>query len=77
MQCCGCIHNQLWGSLPTFATQVVAVGAGREEDGKTVVPNVAVGSTVLYSKYSGTEFSGEGDKQFIVVKESDILAALS
>lgn len=58
-------------------TQVVAVGAGREEDGKTVAPNVAVGSTVLYSKYSGTEFSGEGDKQFIVVKESDILAALS
>lgn len=56
---------------------MVAVGAGREEDGKTVAPNVAVGSTVLYSKYSGTEFAGEGDKQFIVVKESDILAALS
>ncbi len=38
--------------------QVVAVGEGKEdEETKQVVkPNVAVGATVMYSKYSGTEF---------------------
>ncbi len=36
-------------------TQVVAVGPGREEEGKAVKPKVDVGATVLYSKYSGTE----------------------
>ena len=38
---------------------------------------VQVGSTVLYSKFSGTEFSSDDDKQFIVVRESDIIAQLS
>lgn len=61
---------------PTLG-KVVAVGSGKEEDGKMVVPNVAVGSTVLYSKYSGTEFKGANDKEYIVVRESDILAALA
>jgi co-chaperonin GroES (HSP10) len=37
--------------------QVVAVGGGKSEDGKpAVAPNVSVGQTVMYSKYSGTEF---------------------
>lgn len=41
---------------PTFG-EVVAVGSGKKaEDGKVVAPNVPVGSTVMYSKYSGTEF---------------------
>jgi hypothetical protein len=44
------------GEKPTFGT-VVAVGAGKKgEDGATTKPNVAVGSTVMYSKYAGTEF---------------------
>ncbi len=43
------------GPLPL--RQVVAVGAGRkDEDGKVTAPNVKPGSTVMYSKYSGTEF---------------------
>lgn len=43
---------------PHLPRQVVAVGEGREdEETKQVVkPNVALGATVLYSKYSGTEF---------------------
>lgn len=41
---------------PTFG-DVVAVGSGKkDEEGKVTAPNVAVGSTVMYSKYSGTEF---------------------
>lgn len=38
--------------------QVVKVGSGRvdEKTSEVVKPNVEIGSTVLYSKYSGTEF---------------------
>lgn len=61
---------------PTLG-KVVAVGAGREEDGKTIVPTVAVGSTVLYTKYAGTEFEGPGGKKYIVVRDPDVLATLS
>jgi chaperonin GroES len=44
------------GDKPNFGT-VVAVGEGKkDEEGNTVAPNVAVGATVMYSKYSGTEF---------------------
>lgn len=39
--------------------QVVAVGPGREDDGQAVKPQVEVGATVLYQKYSGTEVRGE------------------
>lgn len=40
------------------AVQVIAVGPGKQdEDSKELVaPNVAVGATVMYSKYSGSEF---------------------
>ena len=62
---------------PTLG-KVLAVGAGREgEDGKTVAPTVAVGSTVLYQRYSGTEFEGANDKQYIVVRDADILATVA
>lgn len=48
------------GDRPNFGT-VVAVGEGKkDEEGKTVAPNVAVGATVMYSKYSGTEFEVRG-----------------
>jgi len=64
------------GDKPNLGT-VVAVGEGRkDEEGKTTAPNVAVGATVMYSKYSGTEFEDD-DHSYIVVRESDILAALS
>jgi len=59
--------------------KVVAVGSGRvdEKTQEVVTPNVQTGSTVLYSKYSGTDFAGNDDKQYIVVKESDIIASLA
>lgn len=62
---------------PTFGT-VIAVGPGKQdEDSKELVaPNVAVGATVMYSKYSGSEFEEDGE-QYIVVRESDILAQLA
>ena len=58
--------------------QVIAVGSGRidEKTEEIVKPNVEKGSTVLYSKYSGTEFE-ENDKKYIVVRETDVIASLS
>jgi len=62
---------------PTIG-EVLAVGAGKEdsETKEVVKVNVAVGSSVLYSKYSGTEFE-EDDQKYIVIREGDILAVLS
>lgn len=44
------------GDKPNFG-EVVAVGEGKKnEDGSQTKPNLSVGATVMYSKYSGTEF---------------------
>ena len=68
-------------SLPhlwQICLQVVAVGSGKGDDkGNIVKPNVEVNSTVMYSKYAGAEFEGDDDTQYIVVRESDILATLA
>lgn len=62
---------------PTIG-KVIAVGPGKEdEDGKVVPPTVTVGSSVLYSKYSGSEFEGADGKQYIVVRDADILATVA
>ena len=53
--------------------EVVAVGPGGMVDGKEVTMLVAVGDTVIYSKYAGTEVK-LGDEQFIVVRQNDIVA---
>ena len=50
---------------------VVAVGAGKKDEPMTV----SVGDTVLYGKYSGTELTLE-DKDYMIMRESDILAVL-
>ena len=55
--------------------EVVAVGPGTLPDGKEVKMEVEVGDQVIYSKYTGTEVKIE-DEEFIIVKQSDILAIL-
>lgn len=55
--------------------EVVAVGPGGTVDGKEVTMNVAVGNQVIYSKYAGTEVSLK-DEEYIIVKQSDILAII-
>jgi chaperonin GroES len=56
--------------------RVVAVGPGRlKDDGKRVTPEVRKGDKVLYGKYSGTEIQ-HGDKEYLILRESDILAVL-
>ena len=53
--------------------QVIAVGPGGMVDGHDVVMTVKVGDKVITSKYSGTEVKLE-DEEYIVVRQSDILA---
>ncbi len=56
--------------------KVLAVGPGRrDEDGERIPMEVSEGDRVLYAKYAGTEVK-LGDKKYLILKESDILAIL-
>jgi chaperonin GroES len=55
--------------------EVIAVGPGGVVDGKEVTMQVKVGDQVIYSKYSGNEVK-LGDDEYIIVKQSDILAVV-
>ncbi len=53
--------------------EVIAVGPGGVVDGKEVTMQVKAGDKVIYSKYSGTNVKLD-DEEYIIVKQSDILA---
>ncbi len=54
--------------------EVLAVGPGRRDDDGDLIPmDVAVGDTVVYSKYGGTEVTVEGD-EVLVLNARDVLA---
>ena len=55
--------------------EVVAVGPGGMVDGKEVTMQVKAGDKVIYSKYAGNEVK-LGDEEYIIVKQSDILAVV-
>ncbi len=56
--------------------QIVAVGPGKQLDsGKRATPDVVVGDTVLFGKYSGTEVKVDG-VELLIMRENDILAKL-
>lgn len=65
--------------LPTQAKEkpqeavVIAVGPGANVDGKVVPMQVKPDDKVIYSKYAGTEVKID-ETEYIIVKESDILA---
>ena len=53
---------------------VLAVGPGdRDDNGKRIAMDVAVGNTVLFAKYAGTEIKIDG-KKLLILRESDLLA---
>ena len=57
--------------------EVVAVGPGRSgDDGKRIAMDAEVGDIVIYSKYAGSELKEEG-QDYLVLRESDILAKVS
>jgi chaperonin GroES len=54
--------------------KIIAVGPGRvADDGKTIPMSVKQGDTVLFAKYAGTEVKYKGE-EYLIMKESDILA---
>ena len=54
--------------------KIVAAGKGKTgENGKIIPLEVKVGDKILYGKYSGTEVTID-DKEYLIVKEEDILA---
>ena len=67
--------------LPTAAqeksqlAEVVAVGSGKNAEGKDIGMNVKVGDKVLYGKYTGTEITME-EQKYVVVRQPDILAVI-
>ena len=56
--------------------EVVAIGTGtRDESGKLIPLAVKNGDIVLFSKWSGSEVTLEGE-ELLVVKESDIMGII-
>jgi chaperonin GroES len=56
--------------------EVIAVGPGaRDEDGKRIAMDVAVGQRILFGKWSGSEVKIDGE-DLLIMKESDILGIL-
>ena len=54
--------------------EVIAVGPGRrDDDGKIIPMEIAVGDRVLYAKYTGQEVKID-QEELIVLSEKDILA---
>ncbi|MCQ2174225.1 MAG: co-chaperone GroES [Bacteroidales bacterium] len=51
--------------------KVLATGPGKKDE----IMEVKAGDVVLYGKYSGNEITVDG-KQYLIVKQSDILAIL-
>jgi chaperonin GroES len=77
-------HEQTRGGLfiPDTAKEkpqegeILAVGAGRYDEGKRVPMEVKVGDKVLFGKYSGTEVMIDGEA-LLILRESDVLAILT
>ncbi|MGI6358931.1 MAG: co-chaperone GroES [Bacillota bacterium] len=56
--------------------EVLAVGPGKVMDNGSRMPmEVKVGDKVIYSKYGGTEVKVDG-QEYLILKESDVLAIL-
>jgi len=55
--------------------KVVAVGAGKVENGERVALEVSEGDHIIFSKYAGTEVEYKG-KEYLILREDDILAVV-
>ena len=57
--------------------EVIAAGPGRlTDEGSRIPMELVVSDKVLYAKYAGTELK-EDDEDYLVLRESDILAKIS
>jgi chaperonin GroES len=56
---------------------VIAVGPGKRLDsGQIATVDIAVGDTVLYGKYAGTEVT-VGGKDYLILRADDVLAVFT
>jgi chaperonin GroES len=56
--------------------KVIALGTGaKDENGKDIPFSVKVGDTVLFKKYAPEEIEMDGE-EYLIMKESDILAVV-
>ncbi len=55
--------------------RVVAVGAGKHEDGKLIPLEVKAGDKILFGKYAGTEIKLNGEEH-LILREDDILGII-
>jgi chaperonin GroES len=55
--------------------RVVAVGPGKQDDGKVIPLSVKAGDKILFGKYSGTEIKLDGEEH-LIMKEDDILGVI-
>jgi chaperonin GroES len=56
--------------------KVVAVGNGKvTNEGKRISPDVKAGDKILFGKYSGSEVKLD-DKEYLIMREEDVLAIL-
>lgn len=57
--------------------EVIAVGPGlTTEDGKHIAPSVKVGDYVLLPEYHGTKVPMEGENEYLLYKDSELLGVL-
>ena len=57
--------------------EVIAVGPGKmTDDGKRIPMELKVSDRIIYSKFAGTEYK-EGDQEYLILRESDVLAKIS
>jgi chaperonin GroES len=55
--------------------EVIAVGSGHQEDGKTLPLDVRPGDHVLFSKYGGTDIKLDGEEH-LILRESEVLGVI-
>ena len=50
--------------------RVIAVGPGRQDDGKVIPLGVKAGDKILFGKYSGTEIKLDGEEHLIMKEDT-------
>jgi chaperonin GroES len=57
--------------------EVIAIGKGKRDDsGKNIPLDVAVGDRILFGKYSGSDIKLDGN-EYMIMREDEILGVLS
>ena len=58
--------------------KVIAVGPGRMEGTQRIKMDVQAGQTIVFSKYSGSEYKdAETGKEYLIISEKDVLAVVT